>query len=108
MAPRPLSHTAMAIIRKTGANAINPINESAISIDRFRKPGAPETDLCRLELLSGADSSFHPVRDEVSNLRFEIFTRELLHLLAYLFHGPRHGLQSKYGARDVVRVLFRE
>src|SRR5580765_2917020 len=91
----------------TGASRIRAADDKTTSIDRFRKPDAPEIDLCGLELRS-ADSSSHSIGDELSNLRFEVFTREDLHLLAYLLDRPRHRLQSEDGAHDVICVLFRK
>src|SRR5215471_2297846 len=92
---------------KTGASRIKPVDDKTTSIERLRKPDAPETDLCGLELRS-ADSSFHSIGDELSNLRFEVFTREHLHLLPYLLNRPCHRLQSTDGPHDVICVLFRK
>src|SRR5437870_11264777 len=97
--------TAIAIAVKTGANKTRAAAEPITSIDLFKKPGNPETDLCRVNCCEdGFGFVFDPFLDEFPNLGLEGFTRKCLHLTADLLLRPDHRFKTADRTHNVIHV----
>src|SRR5436190_17482906 len=109
MEPPTVMPTASATIENTGAKSIKAAAHTITSIARFRKPGNPVMDLCRLTLcLAGFGCAADPLFDELSDLCLECFTRKCLHLAQHPLSRPRHRFKSTHRTHNVIRVLFCE